>query len=129
MHEYSVFADLMSTFRSLHDGIKALIVIGFYTTLITAIVIWGRRKHRHRRPSPRSHQLPTELDIYPPNRHPPGVHPPQGTDHAAAVVVVPTTDPHGAQHPHPQHPHPPLIDGKTKAICAKGLGKNGMSAL
>ena len=42
MEDYHFFADLLSTFRSLNDWLKALIVSGFYGTLLGAIFLLRR---------------------------------------------------------------------------------------
>ena len=44
MEPYNLFADLLSTFRSLNDGIKALMVIGFYAAPVGLAWAWAYAK-------------------------------------------------------------------------------------
>ena len=57
MDEYHFMADVMSTWRSQNDWIKAIIVVGFYVTvfLVTLIIALGRPWLRLRadRPKPK----------------------------------------------------------------------------
>jgi len=47
LDEYSFLADLLSTFRSVNDWVKFVIVAGFYGTIVGAIglmLLWRRPK-------------------------------------------------------------------------------------
>ncbi|VAW16583.1 hypothetical protein MNBD_ALPHA11-2503 [hydrothermal vent metagenome] len=44
LEDYKFFADLLSTFRSLNDWIKALIIVGFYASITACILGIIRRK-------------------------------------------------------------------------------------
>ena len=44
MEPYNLFADLLSTFRSLNDWIKALMVIGFYAAPVGLAWAWAYAK-------------------------------------------------------------------------------------
>ncbi len=56
MEDYNFFADLLSTFRSLNDWIKALIIVGFYASITACILGIVRRK-------PKQLDTPTETPV------------------------------------------------------------------
>jgi len=62
LDEYSFLADLLSTFRSVNDWVKFVIVAGFYGTIVGTIglmLLWRRPKregpdHQHSDTPPRA---------------------------------------------------------------------------
>ena len=61
MDDYNFLADLLGTFRALNDGIKALIVTGFYGVLTMGLLavtrrvgVWISTRHRIRECAPGS---------------------------------------------------------------------------
>ena len=64
MEPYNLFADLLSTFRSLNDGIKALMVIGFYAAPVGLAWAWAYAK-RGRAPQETPEKEPELVDAEP----------------------------------------------------------------
>ncbi len=52
MEDYNFFADLLSTFRSLNDWIKALIIVGFYASITACILGIIKRKPKKENSKP-----------------------------------------------------------------------------
>ncbi len=52
MEDYNFFADLLSTFRSLNDWIKALIIVGLYASITVCILGVIRRKPKRENSKP-----------------------------------------------------------------------------